>query len=57
MTENPEFKTIADEYHKLDEEIRDLEEHDIPTDDQHFHEMKVHRAHLKDKAYYIITTA
>ncbi|TLU64828.1 DUF465 domain-containing protein [Thalassotalea litorea] len=45
------FKTQSDEYHQLDKEIRTLEKNNVPTDDEHFNEMKKHRAALKDALY------
>ncbi|TKB44711.1 YdcH family protein [Thalassotalea mangrovi] len=45
------FKSQSDEYHQLDKKIRTLEENNVPTDDEHFNEMKMQRAALKDILY------
>ncbi len=45
------FRQLSDQYDKLDKKIRGLEVREVPTDDQHFNEMKVERAHLKDQLY------
>ncbi|MBB5212110.1 YdcH family protein [Microbulbifer hydrolyticus] len=46
-----QFKTDRDVYHKLDKEIRGLEERGVATDDHHFKELKTQRARLKDQLY------
>ncbi|MCK7595841.1 YdcH family protein [Microbulbifer sp. CAU 1566] len=46
-----QFKTDRDNYHKLDKAIRGLEERGVATDDSHFNELKIQRAHLKDQLY------
>ncbi|WP_434355785.1 YdcH family protein [Parasalinivibrio latis] len=43
-----DFQEQAKEYHKLDHKIRGLESANIPTDDQHFNELRLRRAQLKD---------
>ncbi|MDC0661276.1 YdcH family protein [Marinobacter sp. SS21] len=48
---NTAFRELSDQYDKLDKKIRGLEVREVPTDDQHFNEMKVERAHLKDQLY------
>ncbi|MDX1457416.1 MAG: YdcH family protein [Marinobacter sp.] len=45
------FRELSDQYDKLDKRIRGLEVREVPTDDQHFNEMKMERAHLKDQLY------
>ncbi|QDP00599.1 YdcH family protein [Thalassotalea sp. PS06] len=50
-TSDDAFKTQSDEYHQLDKQIRTLEQNNVPTDDEHFNEMKKHRAALKDVLY------
>jgi len=49
--EDLQFREESDTYHKLDKQIRGLEENGITTDDQHFTSLKVQRAHLKDQLY------
>lgn len=46
-----QFKELSDHYDKLDKSIRGLEFREVPTDDAHFNEMKMERAHLKDTLY------
>lgn len=46
-----QFKTESDTYHKLDKQIRGLEERGVATDDNHFNALKIQRAHLKDWLY------
>ena len=45
------FKRMADEYHKLDSEIRALELKSVPVADDYFNEVKHNRSVLKDKLY------
>lgn len=51
------FKTLAITYHDLDNQIRELETLGSPTDDDHMHDLKVKRAHLKDQLYSMLRTA
>lgn len=48
---DPQFRELSDQYDALDKKIRGLEVRDVPTDDEHFRDMKLERAHLKDKLY------
>lgn len=48
---DPEFRTESDSYHRLDKEIRGLEDSGVATDDNHFNELKIRRAHMKDQLY------
>lgn len=57
FTTNPTFKTLATNYHELDNQIRDLETLGSPTDDEHMHDLKVQRANLKDQLYEILRAA
>lgn len=50
-----QFKELSDHYDKLDKSIRGLEFREVPTDDAHFTEMKMERAHLKDTLYSTLT--
>lgn len=52
---DPTFRELSDHYDKLDKKIRGLEVREVPTDDQHFNEMKMERAHLKDQLYRQLT--
>ncbi|MCW8125749.1 YdcH family protein [Microbulbifer halophilus] len=49
-----QFKTESDTYHRLDKQIRGLEERGVATDDNHFNALKIQRAHLKDWLYHRI---
>ncbi|MFV8781384.1 YdcH family protein [Microbulbifer sp. SA54] len=49
--EDVDFKIESDDYNKLDKEIRGLEERGVATDDNHFNELKIRRAHMKDRLY------
>lgn len=51
---NPEFSQMMDEHDKLDQEIRELEEHDQPTSDFYMEDLKKKRALLKDRIYEIL---
>lgn len=48
---DPQFRELSDQYDALDKKIRGLEVRDVPTDDDHFREMKLERAQLKDRLY------
>lgn len=50
-SDNPEFTTLAKEYHQLDHQIHGLEASGIPTTDSHFSELKSRRLALKDQIY------
>ncbi|WP_237055449.1 YdcH family protein [Microbulbifer sediminum] len=50
-----DFKAQSDTYHRLDKQIRGLEERGVATDDQHFNSLKIQRAHMKDRLYRRIT--
>ncbi|SDW98405.1 YdcH family protein [Marinobacter mobilis] len=49
---DPQFRELSDQYDALDKKIRGLEVRDVPTDDDHFRDMKQERAHLKDRLYH-----
>lgn len=51
------FKTESETYHKLDKQIRGLEERGVATDDNHFNTLKIRRAHMKDQLYRRITNS
>jgi uncharacterized protein YdcH (DUF465 family) len=52
--ENQEFARTAAEYHKLDHSVRGLEMRSVPTSDQHFMDLKLRRAQLKDELYQML---
>lgn len=52
---DPQFRELSDQYDALDKKIRGLEVRDVPTDDDHFRDMKLERAHLKDRLYHQFT--
>lgn len=53
--EDLQFKSESDTYHKLDKQIRGLEENGVTTDDNYYNSLKIQRAHLKDQLYRRIT--
>lgn len=55
--EDLRFKTESETYHKLDKQIRGLEERGVATDDNHFNSLKIQRAHLKDRLYHRLTNS
>lgn len=50
-TGNQHFASLYDEYHKVNSEVRSVEEHDVPVSDLIFEELKKHRLKLKDELY------
>ncbi len=48
---DPSFATMAERYHWLDSQIRQLELDNAPIDDQALHQLKRERAALKDLLY------
>ena len=52
--EDLQFRSSSEIYHKLDKQIRGLEECGVTTDDNHFNALKIQRAHLKDQLYHRI---
>ncbi len=50
-TSSPEFGEKFERYHELDKKIRTLELTKVPTDDQHFIDLKLERVQLKDQLY------
>ena len=51
---NPHFAGLFEAYHKLDVEVRGLEEQDVPVADLVFEELKKQRLVLKDELYAIL---
>ena len=54
---NERFALLFDEYHRVNAEVRDAEEHDIPISDIAFEELKKHRLRLKDNLYIMLIAA
>jgi hypothetical protein len=54
MKEDIHFKKLADEYNKLDKDIRTIEMNGAPIEDLAFEQMKKRRIQLKDEAYVIL---
>ncbi|MCL1080318.1 DUF465 domain-containing protein [Parashewanella spongiae] len=48
------FKKMANEYHRLDSEIREIELQGVPVADERFNQLKHQRSALKDKLYKLI---
>ena len=51
---DPEFVALMKEHDRLDQEIRDLELHDLPVSDIYIEDQKKKRALLKDRIYEIL---
>ena len=56
-TDNQDFARLYDEYHKVNAEVRNVEEHDVPISDVAFEELKKHRLKLKDEVYALLLEA
>lgn len=50
-TEDQRFALLYDEYHSVNTEVRNVEEHDVPISDLVFEELKKRRLKLKDEVY------
>ncbi|WED21254.1 DUF465 domain-containing protein [Vibrio sp. JC009] len=46
-----EFRTVNDEYNRLDNELFELEQNGVPTSDESFTNLKMKRAEMKDWLY------
>jgi len=55
--ESQRFALLFDEYHKVNGEVRDVEEHDVPISDIAFEELKKRRLKLKDELYALLLEA
>ncbi len=51
---DPEFAALMKEHDRLDDEIRQLEEHNSPVADAYLEDQKKKRALLKDRVYDIL---
>ena len=50
-TSDPRFALLYDAYHKVESEVHDVEEHDVPVSDLIFETLKKQRLKLKDELY------
>lgn len=48
------FAEMAKTYHKLDHQIRGLEDGDVPVSDEVYNDLKLQRVKLKDELYKIL---
>ncbi|TRZ68199.1 MAG: DUF465 domain-containing protein [Rhodocyclaceae bacterium] len=55
--ENQRFTLFYDDYHKVNAEVREVEEHDVPISDIAFEELKKRRLKLKDELYALLLEA
>ncbi len=53
-TDDPRFASLYDEYHKVNSEVRIVEENDVPVSDVIFEELKKQRLKLKDELYALL---
>ncbi|MBB6522864.1 YdcH family protein [Pseudoteredinibacter isoporae] len=51
------FAKLFKEYHELDHNVRNLEQNDSPTTDEHMEELKKQRLHLKDEMFSMLQKA
>ncbi|GAA6152465.1 YdcH family protein [Pseudoteredinibacter isoporae] len=51
------FAKLFKEYHELDHNVRNLEQNDSPTSDEHMEELKKQRLHLKDEMFAMLQKA
>lgn len=51
---NENFRSLFEEYHRLDDEIYKIEEDLDFATDQEFEELKMRRAKLKDYIYHVV---
>ena len=54
---NPQFDALVAKHDYIDDEIRRLEERQLPISDTEIEKMKFQRAALKDKAYQFLRAA
>ncbi len=53
-TGDQRFALLYDRYHKVNGEVREVEEHDVPVSDVIFEELKKQRLRLKDELYALL---
>lgn len=51
------FAKLFKEYHELDHNVRNLEQNDSPTTDEHMEALKKQRLHLKDEMFTMLQKA
>ncbi len=51
------FAKLFKEYHELDHNVRNLEQNDSPTTDEHMEELKKQRLYLKDEMFTMLQKA
>lgn len=56
-TSDAHFASLYDEYHKVNNEVRNIEENDVPVSDVIFEEIKKQRLKLKDEIYAMLLAA
>ena len=56
-SEDPDFKQLCDEYHRLDDEIFDHNEDIEPCSDSYAESLKFKRVHLKDTLFQLLEQA
>ena len=54
-TSNNHFRKLFDEYHELNNEIHSIETGAEATADEVLNQLRIHRVHLKDQLYAILT--
>ena len=52
---NTHFRKLFDEYHEVDHQIHSYESGATATTDEHLHELRAKRVHLKDSLYSMLT--
>lgn len=53
--DDADFAALMADYNRLDEEIRDLEEHEQPVADRYMEDLKKERVLLKDRLFAMLT--
>ncbi len=54
-TTNAHFRKLFDEYHELNNEIHSIETGAEATADEVLNKLRIHRVHLKDQLYVLLT--
>lgn len=54
-TTDTHFRKLFDEYHDVDHQIHSYESGATATTDEHLHELRAKRVHLKDSLYSMLT--
>lgn len=53
-TSDGHFSKLYDEYHEVNRQVQEIEEHDVPINDFEFEVLKKQRLRLKDELYAMI---